>query len=333
MNSFFIHWAALENRVYLPLLLLFALLLAYQLWRMARAVAILAPTQRARKNLVNYSFVSQLLNRIFVFCGIVFLFLALLRPQWEKKEETFEHHGRDVLIALDISRSMLCDDMSPNRLAAAKKKIVSLVKKLSVERVGLLLFAGSPFLICPLTTDYESFFMFLNTVDAQTISSGGTAIDAAIQAAIAMYNEMPERKHKVLVLFTDGEDYSNSMDLIKQEADRVGMHIFAFGLGTKEGAPVPLLNDRGVVVGHQKDKQGKVVISRLDEALLEQLVNNSGGTYIHAMHNESDIAQLSQLLQKFEKEKIEEKKKQMYQDKYHYSVAISLLFFLLAWLL
>lgn len=332
-NSIHIHLANPENLIYFAFMLPLFALLAYQWWRRTKAVHMLAAHPSARFLVTGYSPAMNFVKTVLKSVGILAVFFMLLRPQWDKKEEMIELHGRDLFIALDISRSMLCADVNPNRLEFAKKKIKDLVHKLSCERIGLLLFAGSPFVACPLTQDYDSFFMFLSAVDQQTISCGGTAIDKAIRAALDIYKKMPDRKHKLLILFTDGEDFSTSMNELKKEAAQTGMHIFAFGLGTNDGGPIPLFDQKGSLNGHQKDKNGAVVISRLDETLLTDLVNSCGGNYIKATEDRTDIQQVLNYLEQYEKEKIEEKKKEMYQEKYHYFAAVSFICFIIAWLL
>src|SRR5260221_3298056 len=150
--------------------------------------------------------------------GILFLFIALLRPQWNESEEIVMQEGRDLYIALDISRSMLATDSLPTRLVWAKEKIKKLVKKLSCDRVGLILFSGTAFVQCPLTADYSAFFMYLDAVDAELISSGTTALGTAITQALTSFAAMPETKSKLLVIFTDGEDFSSDLMLVKQRA-------------------------------------------------------------------------------------------------------------------
>lgn len=328
-----VHWGSFDNWIYLLLLIPIAAVIIMRVVRKKRTAQLLAHRANARTLIGNYSFSRQLIKAILLIVGATFLMATLLRPQWGMREQKLEHRGRDVLIALDISGSMLCQDVAPNRLAFAKKKISTLIKKLSCERVGLMLFSGSPFIICPLTHDYESFFMFLNQVDGQTISSSGTSMDKAIRMAIDMYKKMPERKNKLLILLTDGEDFSSEISHFKQEAAAAGITIFAVGLGTADGAPVPLFNNQAKLIGHQKNKDGSVVISRLDEKLLQELVDSCGGIYVHATENNSDVATIVEKLESFQKEKIDERKTQLYQDKYHHFAIVSFICFLLAWLL
>ncbi len=326
-----IHWATLNNIWTLLLALVAALLLCvrYRKQLQARLALVGIHTQFLR----NVSPKKQLLKSVLLFVGVLFLCFALLRPQWDKSEETIVQEGRDLYIALDISRSMLATDCFPNRLDFAKNKIKNLVKKLSCERVGLILFSGSAFVQCPLTSDYGAFYLYLDAVDAELISSGTTALDQAIAQAVASFASAPDRKSKLLALFTDGEDFSQNLNNIKQEAAESGLSIFTFGVGTPEGAPVPLFDVHGKLLGHQKDAQGGVVISRLNENVLHSLSQDAGGRYIRAVDNENDIATFIKAVCAFEKEQISERKHSRYEDQYHYFLLVSFICFLVEWLL
>jgi Ca-activated chloride channel family protein len=241
--------------------------------------------------------------------------------------------GRDLYIALDISRSMLATDSQPNRLICAKEKIKRLIKKLSCERVGLILFSGSAFVQCPLTSDYAAFFLYLDAVDAELISSGTTALDQAIQQALTSFASVPERKSKLLVVLTDGEDFSQNLSNVKEEAAQSHLSIFTIGVGTPEGAPVPLFDHHGNIIGHQKDHKGGVVISRLNEEILANLSADAGGRYIRATENDDDISLFVATVQGFEKEQLAERKHSRYEDQYHYFLLVSFICFVLEWVL
>jgi Ca-activated chloride channel family protein len=326
-----IHWATPHNIWTLILSGLVGLLLCVRYRKQLQAR--LALVGMHSHFLRNVSSQKQLLKCILIFIGSLFLCFALLRPQWDKSEETIIQEGRDLYIALDISRSMLATDCSPNRLHFAKEKIKSLVKKLSCERVGLILFSGSAFVQCPLTSDYGAFYLYLDAVDAELISSGTTALDQAITQALHSFASTPDRKSKLLVLFTDGEDFSQNLNNIKEEAAQAGLSIFTIGVGTPEGAPVPLFDAHGKLLGHQKDAQGGVVISRLNEGILHSLSCDAGGSYIRAVDNGDDIATFIRAVHAFEKEQLSERKHSRYEDQYHYFLLVSFICFALEWLL
>lgn len=329
---FGITWT-LDALVYAPLLLFFFLLLV---WRLVRAKKIIAGLAAARwqsllmqrSSPVRRGF--KFLLRLLGFAG---LFLALLHPSWGHRDEVVAQQGRDLFIALDISRSMLAQDVKPNRLAHAKKKIKELVSRLSSERVGLILFSGYSLVQCPLTSDYAAFFMFLDAVDAETVGSGTTALDQVIQKVISLFKEMPTKKNKLLVLFTDGEDFSTSLGDCKQQARDLGLHIFTVGVGTGQGAPVPVIDDRGEQQGVERDAKGAVVISRLNEGILSNLARETGGTYVHSAATDADVKKLVACVEQYEKERLEDKKVSHEEEQYPFFLAVSFFCYALEWLL
>jgi len=335
MNNqlFGLTWASAQNVLYAPLVIILVLLVVWRAYRIMKVRDLLTSMKWQPQLLAHLSNVRIILKVVLLSIGLVVLFLALLRPATDRSEKLVEQKGRDLFIALDISRSMLATDCSPNRLEVAKAKIRKLLSLLSCERVGLILFSGSALVQCPLTTDYPAFFMFLNQVDVETISSGTTAIDQAIRKALEAFATAPERKTKLLVLFTDGEDFSSNLTGVKKRAAESGMHIFTLGVGTSEGAPIPLYDAQGKQSGHQLDKYGKVVISRLNEGILHTLANDSGGLYLHCTDDDAELKQLVQKITAFEKEKFDDTKMETLEDRYPYFLAVSFVCFALEWLL
>lgn len=299
----------------------------------SRAVHILAPYNKKLQLLMHFSY-KKMIGKIFLLVMATFsLYIALLRPQWGIKKEQIKQHGRDLFIALDISRSMLAQDCNGSRLTFAKEKIKKLVNKLNSERVGLVLFSGSAFIQCPLTTDLSAFFLFLDSVDVETIASGATAMEKAITVVLDVYRTMPTKKNKLLVLFTDGEDFSSHLTEVQKQAHEEGLSIFACGIGTAQGAPIPLFNEKGAVIGHQKDRQGNVVVSKLQEVELQKLVTVVGGKYIHMTNDDEDIASIVKNLYSFEKEQFDHIDQDKHIDRYGIFIALAFCFLLLEWVL
>ncbi|MCX5922610.1 MAG: VWA domain-containing protein [Candidatus Dependentiae bacterium] len=328
-----ITWGALENIFIVgALILLTMLLLGYRVYRSKKSVAQLSSSRIARQFLVGFSLVKLYVKSFLFVLGMVFLLITLLHPQWNKKEEIVAQHGRDLFIALDVSRSMLAQDCLPNRLECAKAKIKSLVKKLSCERVGLVIFSGTAFIQCPLTTDYGAFFMFLDQVDVETIASGTTALDQVIQKVLGAYTTMQDRKTKLLMLLTDGEDFSSNLQRVRQRAQEQGLKIFAMGVGTEQGAPIPLVDNHGKQIGHIKDKKGSVVISHLNEGILYNVAQDSGGTYVRMTSDDADIKSIIAHVNSFEKDLLEDKRMSALQEQYHCFLVVSFVCFLLEWL-
>jgi len=332
IHLFTISWAAAQYVWLLPVVFIVLGLALYRMRRTYKSIRLLAGTWM-KQLFKHVSLVRQVSKASLLGVGVLFLILALMRPQWDKKEEVVAQQGRDLFIALDISRSMLAGDVKPDRLTFAKNKIKQLLKRLNAERVGLILFSGSAFVQCPLTADYGAFNLYLNQVDVETISSGSTALEQVLKEVLRTFGRVPERKNKLLVLLTDGEDFSPDLAVVKQEAQQAGLHVFALGIGTTEGAPIPLYDARGSRVGHQKDDKGTIVISRLNEPLLSALASDVGGTYMRATGDDTDVTSLIRQVQKFEKEKFDDKTVSSLEDKYHHCLLISFICFALEWLI
>lgn len=332
-SLFGITWASADNIIFLPLLVATLGIIGWHYYKRRVAYALLAAPQWRSLLLSNFSDTKQIMKIVFMALGFSALFLAFLQPQWDKKEEPISQEGRDLFIALDISKSMLAHDVLPNRLSMAKAKIKTLVNLLASERVGLLLFSGSTIVQCPLTTDYGAFMMFLDQIDHNTMSAGTTALDKAIQKTLEIFNTVAQKKNKLLVIFTDGEDFSSNLSAIKDEAQRVGLRIVTVGVGTEEGSPIPLIDDHGNKTGYQLDEKGVAVISSLNEGILSSLASNLGGFYVHATQDSMDLKKIVSYVERMEKEKFEDKKIQSLQEQYHYFIAVSFICFILEWLL
>lgn len=289
---------------------------------------------RWRKSLIqHYSPTRNHIKNLLFIIALIFIALAALRPQWNEHETTVAQEGRDLLIGLDISRSMLATDCKPNRLTVAKKKIKQLLSMLDCERVGLMLFSGSAFIQCPLTTDYSSFYLFLDNVDVETISSGSTALDGALKTALDLFINSAARKNKLLVLFTDGEDFSSNLADLKKEAQQAGLTIVTIGVGTADGAPIPLYDSYGKMVGHQKDNKGAIVISHLNEGILQSLAHDMGGIYLPISQDKSDLRSLVNYLARFERERFDDTQIHRFEDKYQYCALVSFACLLVEWVL
>jgi Ca-activated chloride channel family protein len=333
MNILHITWGSPAHLWLLPLVVVMLAILIYKVVRWRTAVRTLAGSVHTRQLLHHASCAKYILKASLLAVALVFLFIALLQPQWNTKEIAVAQEGRDLFIALDISRSMLAQDCVPNRLVCAKQKIKELVKHLSYERIGLILFSGSSFVQCPLTADYAAFFMFLDQIDVETISSGSTALEGAITQALRAFKTGAQRKNKLLLIFTDGEDFSSNLASVKEEAANAGMKIFAVGVGTAQGAPIPLLDAQGKQIGHQKDAQNAVVISRLNEGILKSVTSECGGMYVPMSLDDTDIQRIVKQVQRFEKEKFDDKKMNIMQEQYPYFVAVSFGCLAIEWLL
>jgi Ca-activated chloride channel family protein len=216
---------------------------------------------------------------ILLFCAVTFVFLAMCGPQWGFTWEEATTRGRDILVAIDTSRSMLAEDVAPNRLTRAKLAAIDLMRLAKQDRLGMIAFAGSAFLQCPLTLDEEAFRQSVNVLDTGIIPQGGTSLSEAIDVALSAFKQDERQNHKVLVLFTDGEDHeAGAIESAKKAADK-GLRIFTIGVGTANGELLRVRDEKGSLA-YVKDEQGNAVKSRLDEALLQSIATEANGFYL-----------------------------------------------------
>jgi len=254
--------------------------------------------------------------------GLAFLFLALTRPQWGFRWEELTQKGNDVFIALDVSKSMLAEDVKPNRLERAKREVKDLLELLKGDRVGLIAFAGTAFVLSPLTLDAAAVRLFLDDVSPDLLPQGGTAIAEAIRKATASFPG-EEKKHKVLILLTDGEDLEGGAIEASQKAKSAGVKIFAVGVGTSAGAPIPFIDETGSR-SFVKDKQGQTVLTKLNLQTLSQLSSARVATSLSEVY-ENEIVPM-------EKKEFESIRQKKYEEKFQWFLILAFLLFLGEWL-
>ena len=328
-----VEWGATQNFYYIFALLVVFSILIFRFRRSIKATLAIASKKWFGLMIPGHSTVRAIIKTSLLAVGFVFLFIAFLRPRWDQKTEVIDQKGRDLFIALDVSRSMLAEDVKPNRLACAKEKIRRLVKLLKCERVGMILFSGSAFVQCPLTTDHSAFLMFLDQVCTETMSSGSTDLSKAITAALSAYQSTPSRKSKLVVLFTDGEDFSPYLSTVKEDASEQGLRVFTVGVGTEDGAPVPLFDSSGKRSGFQKDDRDEIVISRMNAGVLDNISQECGGVYVPMSENDSDVGTIAVAVEKFELENLEDVEVSKLEEQYPWFVGSAFLLFALEWLL
>ena len=266
----------------------------------------------------------RLLKVSLMVLAIVFILFALVRPQWGFHWEEVKRKGVDILIALDTSKSMLAEDVKPSRLQRSKLAIKDLVRNLKGDRIGLIAFSGSAFLQCPLTLDYGGFLLSLDNINIDTIPKGGTSITSAIKEALRSYAG-GQKKYKVLVVITDGEDHEGDPEQAAQEAKKEGIGIFCIGIGTKDGDLIPITDDVGQK-SFLKDNQGNVVKSHLDESALQKVALNTGGVYVRATNTEFGLDLIyREKIAKMEKRELEAKMNKHYEERFQVFLWIALL--------
>ena len=221
----------------------------------------------------------RLIVRVLTISALVLAIIALARPQWGESVQIVEREGVQIIIALDISRSMLAGDIKPSRLVRAKLEIADLLQQLQGDEVGLVLFSGTAFLQFPLTFDYVSARNFIENANTEMISRQGTNIARAIEIASDGFNE-ELISQKVILIITDGENQDGDAIGAARDAADDGILIYTIGIGTTDGEPIPLHTSRGRLTGYVQDKQGNMVFSRLDEDTLTSIAEVGGGNFI-----------------------------------------------------
>lgn len=261
--------------------------------------------------------------RISFFClGLMFLIIGLARPQTGARLAERKTKGAEILVALDVSNSMLAQDYSPNRLERAKLAIARLTDKLQEDRIGLVIFAGTSFVQLPVTTDYISAKMFLGSIDTGSIPVQGTAIGDAIRLCTKSFSAQSE-KSRVIVVISDGEDHeADAVESAKQAAE-LGIKVYTIGVGSAEGQPIPM--DGGLL----KDRSGEIVVTRLNEQMLRDIARAGGGAYIHAGNEEFGLNPIIDDIRRMEDEEFGSVVFEEYDDEFMYFLGAALLCFVI----
>ena len=254
--------------------------------------------------------------------GFFFFVIGLSRPQIGARLKEQEIKGAEIIIAIDVSNSMLAEDYSPNRLERAKLAVSRLVDKLRDDRIGLVIFAGTSFVQLPVTTDYVSAKMFLNSIDTGSIPIQGTALGDAITTCIRSFSAQSD-KSRAIILITDGENHEDDPVAAAKQAAEMGIKVFTIGVGSPEGKPIPM---NGELL---KDKDGEIVVSRLDEAVLQEIAAEGNGAYVRAGNSEFGLNPIIDDLRKLEDEKYSSVVFEEYDEQFMYFLAIALVFLVL----
>ena len=266
---------------------------------------------------------SRLVLRIL---ALALLVLALARPQWGFRWEEVRRQGLDLVVALDTSRSMMASDIKPTRLQQAKWGIRDLLRNLRGDRVGLVPFAGSSILQCPLTIDYAAFAMTLDDVYSGIIPKGGTAIEQALRTAVAAF-PADRTADRVILLITDGEDHEGDPLALLPELKEKGIRVYTIGIGTLEGEMVPAGDGQG---GYFKDRQGQIVKTALKEDVLQRLALGTGGTYVRSAPGDTGLERVfNESIANLKRSEQENRTAKIYEERFVWPIVAALL--LLAW--
>ena len=265
-----------------------------------------------------------------ILLGLIFLFaiLALMRPQWGFEWQEIKREGLDIIVVVDTSRSMLTQDVRPNRLERTKLAVQDLLKKLKGDRIGLVAFAGDAFMVCPLTVDYGGYTLSLNQIDTTTVPRGGTKLSRAIEEAMRGYDDTPS-KFKAVIIVTDGDNLEGEPLEAAKKAKEKGIRIYTIGIGTPEGEIIQFKNKRGEME-FLKDAQGNFVKSRLNEVLLQEIAQAADGIYIRASGAQFGLEYIyDQELSQLEKRDIKSKREKKFYERFQIPLFIALIILLI----
>lgn len=307
----------------IPVIILFFLVL--QLWK-RHAQKKFADKQQLKRLSPNQSLFKSILKLTVICLAIASLTMALVNPKIGTKLETVKREGVDVVFAIDVSKSMLAEDIAPNRLEKTKQLVTQIINNLASDRVGIIAYAGKAFPQLPITTDYAAAKMFLQNMNTDMISSQGTAINEAIELSKTYFDDDQET-NRVLIIISDGEDHGEGTIKTAREAHEEGIRIFTIGVGQTNGGPIPIKRN-GVVLNYKKDSKGETVITRLDEDTLKAIANEADGLYINGQNTNEVVESIRDILNKMDKTEFEAKQYADFKDQFQWflTLALALLF-------
>jgi len=313
--------------LYLLLILpVMVLLFIFNEIRKRRAIESLGDSELVNKLLPERSAIRPVVKFIILLAGISSLIVALARPQFGSRLEEVKKEGVEVIIALDVSNSMLAEDIQPDRLTRAKQALTRLIDNLQNDRIGLIVFAGDAYTQIPITTDYISAKMFLSAIGPEMVPKQGTAIGSAINLGMRSFTP-GEDKSRAMIIITDGENHEDDPVSAAGEAVKAGIVIHTIGIGSPDGVPIPL-----TVAGKRdylKDKDGNTVITKLDEEILKKVAVTAGGSYVRASNTNIGLEEVFSEIRKMKKQEIESKMYTEYNDQFQIFAGLAILLLLI----
>ncbi|MBX2827906.1 MAG: VWA domain-containing protein [Flavobacteriaceae bacterium] len=294
------------------------LFLLVQLWR-KRTQDHFATNSLLKKLSPNRSLFKPILKLLVLCLAVACLSFALVNPKIGTKLETVKREGVDVVFAIDVSKSMLAEDIAPNRMEKSKQLVAQIVNSLAGDRVGIIGYASSAFPQVPITTDFASAKLFLAGMNTDMVSSQGTAITEAISLAQTYYND-DEQTNRVLFIVSDGEDHEGNVSAIVDEASQMGIKIFTIGVGTDKGAQIPIKRN-GVLQYYKRDQNNEMVITRLNSLTLEEIAQGANGEYIDGSNTKEVVETVTAILNGMDKKEFEAKQFTDFKDQFQWFLA------------
>jgi len=274
----------------------------------------------------NSSTFKSVLKLVFLLIGISFLIISLVNPKMGTKLKTIKREGVDVVFALDVSKSMLAQDIAPNRLEKSKQIISKIIDKLGSDRVGIIIYAGNSYPLLPITTDHAAAKMFLQNANPEMVSSQGTAINEALNLAKTYYNN-DEQTNRFLIILSDGEDHQTETKQVAQNIANDGVKIYTIGVGTETGGPIPT-NINGAI-GYKKDRKGETVITKRNMTVLQDIADVSNGAYLDGNKTQKPVNFIENIIANAQKSEFETKQFSDYKDQFQWFIGLGILFLLM----
>lgn len=323
-----------EHTTYLYLLSLVPVLLGLFLlarhWR-KKAIRDFGDWPVMQRLMPEYSTIRPAIKATLILLAACALVFGIANPQMGNKMETVKREGIEIVIALDVSNSMLAEDIKPNRLEQAKLAISQLIKRLRNDKLGLVVFAGQAYTQIPLTTDYSACRMFLNSVNTNIVPVQGTAIGAAIELSTESFDDN-DKGNKALVIISDGENHEDDAIVLAKTAQEAGIQVHTIGIGSPDGVPIPVYNRYGQK-DFRRDKEGNVVITKLNETMMQQIAAAGNGTFVRATNVTAALKLVFDKINELEKEEFETAQVADYESWFQIPLAIALFLLVLEFLI
>jgi Ca-activated chloride channel homolog len=320
----------LEEKIWFWLLIIIPVIilifLVLQIWK-HKAQKKFADKPLLKRLSPNTSLFKSVLKIIVLSLSFACLAIALVNPKIGTKLETVKREGVDIVFAVDVSKSMLAEDIAPNRLEKAKQLVTQIINNLASDRVGIIAYAGKAFPQLPITTDYGSAKMFLQSMNTDMLSSQGTAINEAIKLAKTYFDD-EEQTNRVLIIISDGEDHSEEAAAVAEEAKEEGIRIFTIGVGDLKGGPIPEKRN-GIVLNYKKDNQGETVITKLDEETLKNIASEANGVYMNGRNTSEVVDNIREILNGMDKKEFETKQFADFKDQFQWFLGFAIFFLLI----
>ena len=320
----------LEEKIWFWLLLIVPVMLVVFLWtvfwkkRVQKAFGSMVVLKRLSPDL---SFFKSTLKFSVLCLAISGLVIALVNPKIGTKLETIKREGVDIVFAIDVSKSMLAEDVAPNRIEKSKQLVTQIINNLASDRIGIIAYAGKAFPQLPITTDYAAAKMFLQSMNTDMLSSQGTAIDEAIQLSRNYFDD-EEQTNRVLIIISDGEDHNDLSTEVAEAASEEGIKIYTIGVGSEKGGPIPLKRN-GIVMSYKKDQNNETVITRLNAETLQLIAKEANGEYIDGNSTAAVVEQIRDILNAMDKKEFEAKEFAEYKDQFQWFLGFCLFFLIL----